>query len=495
MSGKSFFSLNFTDGSSLLDNSNNELLTFDVSGNATNNLEITNNAAGSNVTIKVIGNDDSIGLNLNTKADGQVNVLASSNGAGIRLYNGETSSDNFIGLKSSSSLAKDLTFTLPTSDGTSGQVLQTDGSGLLSFTDSGSGSPGGANTQIQFNDNGAFGGLSTVTTDGTDLTLTSGTELRFGDAGENIVGDGSDLYVNSSQSLVLAPTANVMVGSGVSVDFGDAGENIVGDGSDLYVNSSQSLVLAPTANVMVGSGVSIDFGDAGENIVGDGADLYVNSSQSLVLAPTANVMVGSGVSVDFGDAGENIQGNGSNLTINSSQDINLVPAGAGTVVVHNPISLNPDKHDSAQVYYSVPDPINGYNANIGIQGSNSGLVLNMSGNTYITTSHLILPHEIVNSAPATYWPKYNITLFNLSSGTSDTVDVSGNPVDQGASWHVLFDNTGDTDTSLIIDFGVNGLVSGSGLAQNLTFSTTGQSASLIYMAEKWRIINTGAVVS
>jgi hypothetical protein len=455
MSGKSFFSLNFTDGSSLLDNSNNELLTFDVSGNATNNLEITNNAAGSNVTIKVIGNDDSIGLNLNTKADGQVNVLASSNGAGIRLYNGETSSDNFIGLKSSSSLAKDLTFTLPTSDGTSGQVLQTDGSGLLSFTDSGSGSPGGANTQIQFNDNGAFGGLSTVTTDGTDLTLTSGTELRFGDAGENIVGDGSDLYVNSSQSLVLAPTANVMVGSGVSIDFGDAGENIVGDG----------------------------------------ADLYVNSSQSLVLAPTANVMVGSGVSVDFGDAGENIQGNGSNLTINSSQDINLVPAGAGTVVVHNPISLNPDKHDSAQVYYSVPDPINGYNANIGIQGSNSGLVLNMSGNTYITTSHLILPHEIVNSAPATYWPKYNITLFNLSSGTSDTVDVSGNPVDQGASWHVLFDNTGDTDTSLIIDFGVNGLVSGSGLAQNLTFSTTGQSASLIYMAEKWRIINTGAVVS
>lgn len=205
MSGKSFFSLNFTDGSSLLDNSNNELLTFDVSGNATNNLEITNNAAGSNVTIKVIGNDDSIGLNLNTKADGQVNVLASSNGAGIRLYNGETSSDNFIGLKSSSSLAKDLTFTLPTSDGTSGQVLQTDGSGLLSFTDSGSGSPGGANTQIQFNDNGAFGGLSTVTTDGTDLTLTSGTELRFGDAGENIVGDGADLYVNSSQSLVLAP--------------------------------------------------------------------------------------------------------------------------------------------------------------------------------------------------------------------------------------------------------------------------------------------------
>ena len=455
MSGKSFFSLNFGDGTSILDNSSNELLTFDVSATAKNNLEITNNAAGSNVTIKVIGDDDSIGLNLNTKADGQVNVLAASNGAGIRLYNGETSSDNFIGLKSSSSLAKDLTFTLPTADGSSGQVLQTNGSGLLSFTDAGSGTPGGADTQIQFNSSGSFGGSSDLIWDNTNIVLASGRGIVFGDAGEKIVGDGADLYVNSSQSLVLAPTSNVMVGSGVSVDFGNAGENIVGDG----------------------------------------ADLYVNSSQSLVLAPTANVMVGSGVSVDFGDAGENIQGNGSNLTINSSDDINLVPAGGGTVVVHNPIALNPDKHDSEIVYYSVPDPINGYNANIGIQGSNSGLVLNMSGNTYITTSHLILPHEIVNSAPTTYWPKYNITLFNLSNGTSNTVDVSGNPVDQGASWHVLFDNTGDTSTSLIINFGVNGLVSGSGLAQSLTFSTTGQSASLIYMAEKWRIINTGAVVS
>ena len=54
--------------------------------------------------------------------------------------------------------------TYPNADGTAGQVLSTDGAGTLSFTTvSGSGSPGGATTQLQFNDGGAFGGDSTLT--------------------------------------------------------------------------------------------------------------------------------------------------------------------------------------------------------------------------------------------------------------------------------------------------------------------------------------------
>ena len=47
--------------------------------------------------------------------------------------------------------------------GTNGYVLQTDGSGVLSWTaqtggGGGNGVPGGANTQVQFNNAGAFGG-------------------------------------------------------------------------------------------------------------------------------------------------------------------------------------------------------------------------------------------------------------------------------------------------------------------------------------------------
>ena len=52
-------------------------------------------------------------------------------------------------------------YTMPSSDGTANQILQTDGSGALSFTDN-SATPGGANTYIQFNDAGTFGGNASL---------------------------------------------------------------------------------------------------------------------------------------------------------------------------------------------------------------------------------------------------------------------------------------------------------------------------------------------
>ena len=53
----------------------------------------------------------------------------------------------------------------------SGQLTYNSGTGLLTFTDSGAGSPGGSNTQIQFNDDGAFGGHANLTFNSTSETL------------------------------------------------------------------------------------------------------------------------------------------------------------------------------------------------------------------------------------------------------------------------------------------------------------------------------------
>jgi hypothetical protein len=58
-------------------------------------------------------------------------------------------------------------FTLPTVDGSNGQVLQTDGAGNFSWTASSTTNPGGSNTQIQFNNSGTFGGDSNFTWDNT----------------------------------------------------------------------------------------------------------------------------------------------------------------------------------------------------------------------------------------------------------------------------------------------------------------------------------------
>jgi len=61
----------------------------------------------------------------------------------------------------------------PQTDGTGGQVLQTNGAGQLSFaTVSGGGTPGGSTTEVQFNDAGAFGGDAGLTYDKTNDILT-----------------------------------------------------------------------------------------------------------------------------------------------------------------------------------------------------------------------------------------------------------------------------------------------------------------------------------
>jgi hypothetical protein len=57
----------------------------------------------------------------------------SSNGSTIKLYEASTNGTNYVQLGVDNTLASNVTFNLPNSNGTSGQVLKTDGSGNLSY--------------------------------------------------------------------------------------------------------------------------------------------------------------------------------------------------------------------------------------------------------------------------------------------------------------------------------------------------------------------------
>ena len=61
----------------------------------------------------------------------------SAAGASIKLYEDTDNGTNFVALKAPDTLASNLTFTLPSADGTSGQALVTNGSGALSFGSAG----------------------------------------------------------------------------------------------------------------------------------------------------------------------------------------------------------------------------------------------------------------------------------------------------------------------------------------------------------------------
>jgi hypothetical protein len=85
----------------------------------------------------------------------------------------ETSNDNYIAFKAPGNLTVNTVYQLPSADGTSGYVLSTNGAGALSWVaQSGGGGgggstnpPGGITGDIQFNNNGAFGGVSLLSYD------------------------------------------------------------------------------------------------------------------------------------------------------------------------------------------------------------------------------------------------------------------------------------------------------------------------------------------
>jgi hypothetical protein len=78
----------------------------------------------------VIGSD----IYHQTASGGAVYVESLASEPGIVRFSSNSNGSNYIGLKAPSSVTASIDFVLPNADGTSGQVLQTNGSGALSWT-------------------------------------------------------------------------------------------------------------------------------------------------------------------------------------------------------------------------------------------------------------------------------------------------------------------------------------------------------------------------
>lgn len=124
--------------------------------------------------------------------------------------------------------------------GTNGYVLQTDGTGNLSWTaqtgGGGNGSPGGTNSQVQFNDSGTFGGdvgftynktTNTLTVENinatgkTDLGAVSNLTITGGTAGYYLRTDGTG---NLTWSMPGAGGNGTPSGSNTQVQYNNEGE-------------------------------------------------------------------------------------------------------------------------------------------------------------------------------------------------------------------------------------------------------------------------------
>ncbi|PIR28196.1 hypothetical protein COV39_00340, partial [Candidatus Berkelbacteria bacterium CG11_big_fil_rev_8_21_14_0_20_40_23] len=147
---------------------------------------------------------------------------------GTLRLSGATS--GYVGLAPAAA-AGSVTYTLPSADGTSGQVLSTNASGVLSWiTAAGGGTPGGSTTQLQYNNAGAFGGITGATTNGTTVTLTSPIITNIAPAAD---------FTLTQNSVV--PFTSVNTGAVVNTLYlkaGKVGIGTTGPGYKLEVNGT-----------------------------------------------------------------------------------------------------------------------------------------------------------------------------------------------------------------------------------------------------------------
>lgn len=113
---------------------------------------------------------------------GTEQMVFDANGITLRTQNeirfGDNNSSHYVGLKAGSTIGTNFTLTLPTADGSNGQFLKTNGSGVLSFGSS-TGSITVGSTAIALGGSATtISGLSTVNTTNSNTTTTKATQYR-----------------------------------------------------------------------------------------------------------------------------------------------------------------------------------------------------------------------------------------------------------------------------------------------------------------------------
>jgi hypothetical protein len=168
------------------------------------------------------------------------------NGQGdLRLADSDSS--NYVALQAPATVASNVTFTLPSADGTNGQVLATNGTGTLSFTAAGGITSGTAvastsGTSIDFTGIPSYVKRITVMFAGVSTNGSSNYRIQFGAGSIQTTGYNSNCLTASS--VAAATTTNVTAGFDIG-SISTAGATLYGSaifsllGSDSWVCQGQ----------------------------------------------------------------------------------------------------------------------------------------------------------------------------------------------------------------------------------------------------------------
>jgi hypothetical protein len=316
-------------------------------------------------------------------------------------------------------------------------------------------------------------GAEKIESDGTDINFSVGSSgdinipanigLTFGDDGEKIEGDGTDLTITGN-NINLTATADVVIPADVGITFG-SGEKIEGDNTDLTITSGAKINLTATSDIHVPNNVGIVFGGDSEKIEGDGTDMTISANNLTVDAEaditldvndadvvlkddgtqyaaftnsSGNLIIKSGstTALTFSGADATIAGD---LTI-SGDDLTMGTNTSGHIMVADGTNFNPVAV-SGDVTMASNGAVTIASGAVETAMVNANVITGQTAETSLDTSNdTILIHD--NSASALR----KVTLASLSSGlgglsdvVSDTSPQLGGNLDTN-SHNILIDN-------------------------------------------------------
>jgi hypothetical protein len=301
------------------------LATIDHSANTVNWLDSTVSITGLSTT--ATGTVLTLSDSVNTTT---VNLII-DNQKEIRFRETTANGTNYVALKAPASLSADLTFTLPATDGTNGQVLTTNGSGVLSFATPSAGIAWQSSVKTSgFTATAGEGYFCNTTSSGFTVTLPATPT-----AGQQVaVVDYAGTF--DTNALVISPNGGKIEGGTDNLQLGGEREGVL----LVYIDSTQGWLA--TSGINEGTDAlspvpySVDFlviagGGGGGGYLhggGGGAGGYRTSTQSVIPGTVITVTVGDG-----GAGGNSSPGdpgtNGSNSSISGSGLTTITSAGGG----------------------------------------------------------------------------------------------------------------------------------------------------------------------
>ena len=250
------------------------------------------------------------------------------------------------------------------------------------------------------------------------------------------------------------------------------------------------------------------------------ANLFVNSNLAIIndLSPKlgGNLKIGSNL-LQFGSSSNRLVYNSEDIPEEYIIDNNLL------VLTNNTINTGASNYIEINNAHLGNNPsiiaksTSNFDSDVSLDISTTGagdINLNaQQGNIYANSESLIVSGFVTNSifrtssrpVPGGYRPgqQYNIPLTNdtilfdfVDSSQSGTYWANvGAGFSEGQKLNLIYNNKGSNVISVLVDFGTNGVISGTGFANGLQFTNIGQSSSLVYLGsgiDAWQILNTGS---